>query len=212
MFPPLSCADEDGLLAVGGDLSVATLTTAYHSGVFPWAIENNTTLWLAPPQRCILQFDDFHISKRLKRDLKSCDFEYSIDRDFASVIRSCAAPRDYEESTWISPQMQRAYCRLHRAQIAHSIEVWQRGELVGGLYGVSWNNYFCGESMFHRVSGASKAALIFLVGHLKSRGASWLDVQMPTPLFESFGARLVARDSFMTTLKTALNHDISLFP
>lgn len=211
MFPPLSCADEDGLLAVGGDLSVETLTRSYHSGVFPWPIEDYPTLWFAPPQRCILQFDDFHISKRLRRDLKNCAFEYSIDRDFASVISACASPREYEEKTWILPPMQRAYRRLHRAKIAHSVEVWASGELVGGLYGVSWNGYFCGESMFHRVSGASKAALIFLVEHLKSRGATWLDVQMPTPLFESFGAKLIPRDDFMAMLNCALAQEMELF-
>ncbi len=211
MFPPVESADEDGLLAIGGDLSVATLTTAYHSGIFPWPIEDCPTLWFAPPERCVLFLDEFHIPKRLRRDLKNSAFEYSIDRAFASVIQSCAAPRAYEERTWILPQMQRAYCRLHNAGHAHSIEVWQNGELVGGLYGVSWNGYFCGESMFHRVTNASKAALISLVGHLRKCGATWLDVQMPTPLFESFGARSVPRDEFVTLLNEALTQDFSLF-
>lgn len=211
MFPPLDCADEDGLLAVGGDLSVETLTRAYHSGIFPWPIEGYPTLWFAPPQRCVLFFDEFHIAKRLRRDLKNAQFEYSIDRDFASVVRGCAAPRAYEESTWISPQMQRAYIRLHQKGIAHSVEVWRNNELAGGLYGVSWGGYFCGESMFHRASGASKAALIFLVEHLQRRGATWLDVQMPTPLFESFGARLLPRDDFMALLQPALSQPTHLF-
>lgn len=211
MFPPLDCADEDGLLAVGGDLSVEALSRAYHGGIFPWPVEGYPTLWFAPPQRCVLFFDGFHISKRLRRDLKTAQFEYSIDRDFASVIRNCAAPRMDEESTWISPPMQRAYIRLHQKGIAHSVEVWQRDELVGGLYGVSWGGYFCGESMFHRASGASKAALIFLVEHLQTRGATWLDVQMPTPLFESFGACLVPRDDFMAMLKPTLSQASRLF-
>ncbi len=211
MFPPFESADEDGLLAIGGDLSISTLTTAYKSGIFPWPIENFPTLWFAPPERCVLFFDDFHVSKRLKRDLKRCDFEYSIDRDFTSVIQNCAAPRSYEESTWILPAMQRAYIELHQSGHAHSIEVWQSGELVGGLYGVSWGAYFGGESMFHRADNASKAALIFLVEHLKKGGATWLDVQMPTPLFLGFGAKEVARDEFMALLGNSLSQEMSFF-
>ena len=211
MFPPVEIADEDGLLAVGGDLSISTLAAAYHSGVFPWPVEGVPTLWFAPPERCVLFLDEFHISKRLKRDLKNCDFEYLINRDFASVIRSCAAPRTYENQTWILPDMQRAYCKLHHAGHAHSVEVWRNGELVGGLYGVSWGAYFGGESMFHRADNASKAALIFLVEHLKSRGATWIDVQMPTQLFLSFGARLIPRDDFMALLKRSLTRDVCLF-
>lgn len=211
MFPPLETADEDGLIAVGGDLAPQTLATAYRSGVFPWPVEGLPTLWFAPPERCILRFDEFHISKRLRRELEKRNFEYSIDRDFTSVIKACAAPRSYESGTWISPEIQRAYRNLHRRKIAHSIEVWENGTLVGGLYGVSWGAYFCGESMFHNASGASKAALVFLVEHLKSRGATWLDVQMPTPLFESFGARLVPRENFMTQLQSTISQPISLF-
>ena len=211
MFPPVETADEDGLLAVGGDLSISTLTTAYHSGIFPWPVEDLPTLWFAPPERCVLFLNEFHVAKRLKRDLKNCDFEYSMNRDFASVIANCAAPRSYESGTWILPAMQRAYCELHKAGHAHSVEVWQNGELVGGLYGVSWGAYFGGESMFHRADNASKAALIFLVEHLKTRGATWLDVQMPTPLFLSFGARMIARDDFMALLKAALSQKTRLF-
>lgn len=203
MFPPLETADEDGLLAVGGDFSILTLTTAYHSGVFPWPVEGVPPLWFAPPERCVLFLDEFHISKRLRRDLKSCDFEYSINHDFASVIAHCAAPRTYESGTWIVPELQRAYIELHQAGHAHSIEVRENGELVGGLYGVSWGNYFGGESMFHTRSNASKAALIFLVETLRSRGATWIDVQTPTPLFLSFGARLISRDDFMSLLNEA---------
>ncbi len=211
MFPPVESADEDGLLAVGGDLSIATLATAYRGGIFPWPVEGLPTLWFAPPQRCVLFLDEFHISKRLRRDLKNTHFEYSMDGDFASVIAHCAAPRSYEKQTWILPAMQRAYCELHKAGHAHSVEVWQGSQLVGGLYGVSWGNYFGGESMFHRVDNASKAALIFLVEHLRSRGASWLDVQMPTPLFQSFGARLIARDDFMALLEDSLAQNVCLF-
>lgn len=211
MLPPLETADEDGLLAIGGDLSGETLTRAYHSGIFPWPIEDFPTLWFAPPQRCVLLLAEFHVSKRLRRDLKKTHFEYSIDGDFASVIKSCAAPRAYEKKTWILPEMQSAYGELHRAGHAHSVEVHAQGALVGGLYGVSWGNYFCGESMFHRVDNASKAALIFLVEHLQSRGATWLDVQMPTPLFLSFGARLILRGEFMALLGDAMKSEIALF-
>lgn len=211
MFPPLNTADEDGLLAVGGDFSISTLTTAYHSGVFPWPVEGVPPLWFAPPERCVLFLDEFHVSKRLQRDLKHRDFEYSIDRDFASVIANCAAPRTYESGTWIVPVLQRSYIKLHQAGNAHSVEVRENGELIGGLYGVSWGAYFGGESMFHRADNASKAALIFLVETLKSRGATWIDVQMPTPLFESFGARLIPREEFMSLLEVSLSPEMSLF-
>jgi leucyl/phenylalanyl-tRNA--protein transferase len=155
--------------------------------------------------------DEFHVSKRLRRELKNAAFEYSIDTNFDAVIAACAAERHYAEGTWITPELEVAYQRLHREGVAHSVETYLDGELVGGLYGVSWGTYFCGESMFHRATGASKAALIFLVEHLRERGATWLDVQMPTPLFESFGAQLVPRDEFLVMLNLALSDDTNTF-
>lgn len=264
MFPPIECADDDGLLAFGGDLRVDTLQLAYQSGIFPWPVEGLPTLWFAPPRRAVLHFDEFHVSRRLKRDLRRNPFEIRIDTDFASVIRACAAPRrdadsravkiekdidaekidaeidnfdaDFEiafgddveadgadsveaddaSGTWISPAIIAAYGCLHRRATkrelrAHSVEAYRDGALVGGLYGVSRGAYFCGESMFHRETNASKAALVALVEHLQDRGARWLDTQMMTPLFHSFGTRLIARHDFMAMLQIAWNRDVRLF-
>ncbi len=204
MFPPVEWADEDGLLAVGGRLSVATLRTAYRSGIFPWPVEGLPLLWFAPPRRAILHFDEFHISRSLRKLMRRQPFEIRFDCNFEAVIRACAGQRKHEEGTWITVDMIEAYQRLHRAGEAHSVEAYLNGELVGGLYGVSLGAYFSGESMFYRVSGASKVALVHLVEHLQERGATWLDAQMMTPLFASFGARHVPRDEYMLMLKEAL--------
>src|SRR4028119_927770 len=136
MFPPHDCADEDGLLAIGGTLDTATLTYAYRHGIFPWPVDALPVLWFSPPQRCILRFDEFHVGKRLRRDLKNAAFEYSIDTNFDAVIGACSAERPYAAGTWITPELEMAYNRLHREGIAHSIETYLDGELVGGLYGV----------------------------------------------------------------------------
>jgi len=210
-FPPVEWADEDGVLAVGGNLEIETLRTAYHSGIFPWPVEDCPLLWFAPPQRAVLNFEEFHISRRLARQLRSTAFEMRIDSNFEQVIEACAVQRKYAEGTWITPEMMAAYVKLHEAGEAHSVEIYLDGELVGGLYGVSFGAYFAGESMFHRVSGASKAALVHLVAHLQTRGARWLDAQMMTPLFESFGAREVPRAEFMRELQKALNQPVRLF-
>jgi leucyl/phenylalanyl-tRNA--protein transferase len=211
MFPPVDLADEDGLLAIGGELKVVTLLHAYRGGIFPWPIEGYPPLWFAPPQRAVLFFDEFHVSKSLRKQMRAQNYEVRIDSCFDRVIRSCAAPRAYEKETWILPEMIRAYNRLHQAGYAHSVEVFFDEELVGGLYGVAIGKYFAGESMFHTQSGASKIALVHLVEHLKSRGAAWIDVQMPTPLFESFGARCIPRAEFMTLLAEAQAESGSLF-
>jgi len=205
MFPPVEFADEEGLIAVGGDLSVDRLLEAYRGGIFPWPIEDYPLLWFAPPERAILAFDDFHVSRSLRKQMQNTEYVVTIDAAFDDVLGACAAPREYESGTWILPPMIAAYNRLHRAGWAHSVEVWMDNELAGGLYGMAIGGYFAGESMFHRCSGASKIALVHLVEHLKNRGAKWIDVQMPTPLFESFGARCVARDGFMKMLDEALS-------
>ena len=204
MFPPVEFADEDGLLAIGGDLSSETLLDAYRSGIFPWPVEGYPLLWFAPPERAVLPFSEFHIARSLRKLMNNTDYEVTIDTAFEAVIQSCAAPRSYESETWILPSMIEAYCALHREGCAHSVEVWMENRLVGGLYGIALGGYFAGESMFHVRSGASKIALVHLVEHLQECGATWIDVQMPTPLFESFGARGIARREFMTMLQHAL--------
>ncbi len=210
-FPPVERANEDGLLAIGGNLEIETLRTAYHDGIFPWPIEDFPLLWFAPPQRAILHFDEFHVPRSVRKTLRRAGFELRIDSSFERVIRACATQREDQEGTWITDEMIEAYTRLHQAGDAHCVEAYLDGELVGGLYGVAMGAYFCGESMFYRVSGASKAALVYLVEHLRSRGATWLDAQMMTPLFESFGAREVPRAAFMAMLKQALAQPVRLF-
>lgn len=211
-FPPVEYADDDGLLAMGGDLDIATLQAAYSQGIFPWPIrERFPVLWFAPPQRALLFFDEFHVGRRLRRELRHAGFETRVDFNFPAIIQACARARRRERGTWITKRMQNAYIRLHHAGIAHSVETYQDGELVGGLYGVAIGAYFCGESMFHTHSGASKAAFIHLVEHLQARGATWLDAQMLTPLLESFGAREVPRDEFMSLLREAQQRSVVLF-
>lgn len=216
MFPPVESADEDGLLCWGGYLSVETLRLAYHSGVFPWPVEGAPLLWFAPPQRALLFCDELHVGSRLRRFLKANPFQIRTNTCFERVMRECAAPRAADArqgsvGTWITPAMRRAYARLHERGHAHSVEAWQDGELVGGLYGVQFGAYFCGESMFARRSNASKAALLWLVEHLKNRGARWLDCQMMTPHFAAFGAREVPRAEFMRLLAAELKRDLAWF-
>lgn len=211
MFPPVECATVEGLLAIGGDLNVETLRLAYTSGIFPWPVEDYPILWFAPQKRSILPFDEFHIPRSLQKQLRRTSFELRIDTAFERVIESCAAQRRDAEGTWITDEMLCAYTDLHRAGDAHSVETYLDGELVGGLYGVAFGAYFAGESMFHAVSGASKAAVIHLVSHLRARGARWLDTQMLTPLFQSFGAREISRAEFMGQLEEALSRPVRLF-
>jgi leucyl/phenylalanyl-tRNA--protein transferase len=212
MFPPVDLADETGLLDIGHNLETATLLDAYRSGIFPWPVEGYPLLWFAPPERAVLFFDEFHVSKSLRKQMRTQKYCVRVDSCFDRVIRACAAPREYECETWILPQMIKAYNRLHRAGWAHSVEVFFDGELVGGLYGMAIGKYFAGESMFHTQSGASKIALVHLVEHLKSRGTTWIDVQMPTPLFESFGARCIPREQFMEMMREAQAQPRPLFP
>jgi leucyl/phenylalanyl-tRNA--protein transferase len=211
MFPPVETADEDGVLCWGGFVSPTTLRLAYCNGIFPWPHEGAPLLWFAPPQRALLFCDEFHVGSRLRRYLKQNPFEIRVDKAFLDVMRGCAAPRQGESGTWINAAMLRAYAALHEMGHAHSVEAWRDGELVGGLYGVHFGSYFCGESMFFRESNASKAALIWLVAHLQSHGVNWLDCQMMTPHFEAFGAREVERSDFMRLLGEALGKPASLF-
>lgn len=215
MFPPVESADEFGVVCWGGEISPATLTAAYQQGIFPWPHRGMPTLWFAPPQRALLWCDELHVGSRLRRYLRRADFEIRFDTAFDQVIEACAAPRwsegAWERGSWINNAVKRAYKALHRSSHAHSVEAWHEGELVGGLYGVSWGGYFAGESMFTRRDGASKAALVGLVEHLKSRGVQWLDCEVMTPHFEQMGAREVRRAEFMEMLQTALAQPTRLF-
>jgi leucyl/phenylalanyl-tRNA--protein transferase len=201
-FPSVELADEDGVLCIGGNLNSETLCAAYHQGIFPWPInEKFPVVWFAPPMRGVLFFDEFHIPKSAAKMLRREKYERRIDTAFEQVISHCANRPD---GTWITPDIIDAYINLHREGVAHSVETYFEKELVGGLYGVSWGKYFCGESMFHLRSGASKAALVHLVEYLKTRGIKWIDIQNISPLFELFGAREIPRAEFMTLLKSAI--------
>jgi leucyl/phenylalanyl-tRNA--protein transferase len=205
-FPPLETADSDGLLAIGGDLDLATLKLAYRQGIFPWPTEPYPLLWFAPPRRTILEFTDLKIPKRFQRELKKMNVHFEVDKNFPRVIEACAEglTRD-SDGTWITPAIQEAFIRFHRSGYAHSFECYNAKEqLVGGMYGVSMGQMFAGESMFYWESGASKATFLFACEFLKQRGATWLDCQTMSPLVKSFGAKEIPREEFIKKLKTAL--------
>jgi leucyl/phenylalanyl-tRNA--protein transferase len=205
-FPHVSEADEQGLLAIGGDLEIESLLLAYTNGIFPWPYDETTLAWFAPPQRAIIRIDEFHVQSRLARRLKHSPFDLRINIDFKGVITKCAELRNrgMQSGTWITAEMVRAYCNLHAAGFCHSFEAYQSGELVGGLYGVQIGRFFAAESSFFRVSNASKAAMCHLVEYLRNSGISWFDCQVLTPFSEGFGAREISRDEFMQLLSAAL--------
>lgn len=206
IFPPPERAGPDGLLAVGGDLSSERLLLAYKLGIFPWYSEGQPILWWSPDPRLVLEPDEFHISRRLGRILKQGTFKVTFDRAFASVIRACASvPREGQDGTWITPEMQRAYIRLHEEGFAHSVESWLDGELAGGIYGVSLGKCFFGESMFSCESNASKVALAALVERLKAWGFPMLDAQVTTHHLLSLGAKEIPRPVFLKRLREALS-------
>lgn len=204
-FPPPQLARSDGLLAVGGDLSLERLLLAYGSGIFPWFGDEEPILWWSPDPRLVLYPKDLHISRRLKRTLSRNQFGITLDRAFDRVITACARSRGPgREGTWIVDAMIDAYCALHEAGYAHSVEVWAGNALVGGLYGVSLGGAFFGESMFSGQSDASKVALVALVDALDSRGFDFIDCQVVTPHLVRFGAKKVPRSRFLKELKGAL--------
>ena len=204
IFPALEHASDDGLLAIGGDLAPARLRCAYSQGIFPWFEEGQPILWWSPDPRCVLYTDRFKTSRSLRKSIKKASFVYSLDRDFSAVVAACAGPRAAQNGTWITPQMQAAYCQLHEMGDAHSLEVWQNGELVGGLYGVALGKIFYGESMFSRVPDASKFALKSLCGLLSSKGYRLIDCQLESAHLLSLGAQLIPRSQFIEQMQEAL--------
>ncbi|WP_409283439.1 leucyl/phenylalanyl-tRNA--protein transferase [Pseudomonas protegens] len=206
-FPPLEKAmrEPNGLLAAGGDLSPDRLVQAYRHGCFPWFSEGQPILWWSPDPRTVLFPDELHISRSLGKLLRKQRYEVTFDQDFAAVISACAAPRAYADGTWISEAMQQAYLQLHQRGHAHSVEVWDEGELVGGLYGLAMGQLFFGESMFSRADNASKFGFAILVQHLKAWGFVLIDCQMPTEHLHSLGARSIIRAEFADYLKQHLD-------
>lgn len=212
LFPSPELA-EDGLLAVGGDLSVARLLLAYRHGIFPWYSPGEPILWWSPDPRMILLPEEMHLSRRLQRSLKHGRFRVSCDTCFADVIRACAKiPRKHERGTWITSEMQQAYIRLHEAGYAHSFETWEGDTLAGGLYGVSIGACFFGESMFSRVPDASKTAFAIARDHFIASGIKLIDCQLPNPHLRRLGAREVPRAQFLSILGEHVQQPTRLGP
>ena len=200
-FPPVETADEDGLLAIGGDLSIKRLLLAYTSGIFPWYNEDEPVMWWSPDPRFVLLPKNLKISNSMHTVLQNGKFRFTINRAFQQVIQNCKTiSRKNQEGTWISPAIQNAYMQLHQLGHAHSAEAWMNGELVGGLYGIRMGNLFFGESMFNKESNASKFAFIKYVQQLKKEDVSLIDCQVYTQHLESLGAAMITREKFMRLL------------
>ncbi len=199
-FPPVDSATDDGLLAYGGDLSPERLLLAYKSGIFPWYNAGEPILWWAPDPRFVLFLDEFVLRKSLKKRMKH--FEIRYDTAFSEVMRECGSiEREGQKGTWIIPELIEAYSVLHDMGYAHSIEAWQDGKLVGGLYGVMIGKMFFGESMFAKVRDASKVAFATLIERLKDEGFTMIDCQIPSAHLKSLGAREISRKEFMQHLQ-----------
>ena len=207
IFPPPDLAEDNGLLAVGGDLSESRLLAAYSMGIFPWYSEGDPVLWWSPDPRLVLFPKELKISRSLRQTIKKGIFRATMDSAFEEVITNCAAiHRKDDGGTWITDEMADAYIRLHHSGFAHSVEVRAEGELAGGLYGVSLGSAFFGESMFTRKSNASKVAFAALVQQLLKWNFSFIDCQITTPHLSGLGAREIPRSNFLEILKSALQH------
>jgi leucyl/phenylalanyl-tRNA--protein transferase len=205
LFPDPEWANPEGILAVGGDLRPERLLLAYRLGIFPWYGPGYPILWWSPPRRCVLEPGRFHVSRSLRRLLRQRRFVVTFDQAFAQVIRACADTRlASQQGTWITPEMIDAYCTLHDAGFAHSAEAWQDGQLAGGIYGVSLGRAFFGESMFTRVSNASKVAFATLAQRLVDWQFTLIDCQITNPHLQRLGAQEITRTEFLHRLATAL--------
>lgn len=204
-FPTISQTHSSGIIALGGDLSADRLQLAYKSGIFPWFEDGEPITWWSPNPRMVLFLEELIISKSMRNILNRNSFKVTFNQNFRDVISNCQnIKRDGQLGTWITNDMIEAYCNLHELGVAKSVEVWQDGQLVGGLYGIDLGHVFCGESMFSKVSNASKVAFISLVNNLKATNYKLLDCQVYNPHLESLGCREIERDDFMTILKNQL--------
>lgn len=204
----LALTNPDGLLAVGGCLSLARLSKAYHCGIFPWFNEREPIMWWAPSERGIVELDEFHVSKSLKKAMRRMQPTVTINTAFTQVINACRTQRINNEGTWINTQMLDAYYAAHKAGFAHSIEVWHEKQLIGGLYGIMQSGIFCGESMFFKQPNASKLAMWALVNWLKKHQAHFIDCQLENPYLTSLGAKVIPREEFLTRLSIANDFNI----
>jgi leucyl/phenylalanyl-tRNA---protein transferase len=209
-FPHASTADEDGLVAVGGDLRPGTLVLAYRNGIFPWTTRPIT--WWSPDPRAVIPLGGLHVSRSLRKVLRAGVFSVTFDRAFVSVMEGCAAPRPGREETWISPEFISAYTRLHEIEHAHSVEIWKDAKLVGGLYGVSIGGLFAGESMYSEEENASKVALVAMEEKLRLCGCALFDVQLMTPHLCSMGAVEIPRAQYLRMAAEAAARDVRFVP
>ena len=211
-FPPHEAAGPDGVLLVGGSLAPDWMLEAYRRGIFPMPIvveRRRLISWLTPDPRGILELDGLHVSRRLARRLRRGEFQFTCNLNFADVVEACASPRGLDDDCWLTLAMQNAYQTLNKLGHAHSVEVWQDGWLVGGVFGVAIGGLFAGESMFHRATDASKAALVFLVEHLRRRGYTLLDVQWTNEHTRSLGAIDIPRAEYLERLAAAIERPVT---
>lgn len=201
VFPPVNLADKNGLLAIGGDLSAERLLLAYKSGIFPWYNPDEPIIWYSPNPRMVLFPKNLKISKSMKQIIRKNQFRATFNQNFSEVIANCKnSYREGQGGTWITDEMEKAYINLHNLGVAKSVEVWEGNELVGGLYGIDLGHIFCGESMFSKVSNASKFAFIYLVQKLEKEHYTLIDCQVYNEHLDSLGAEEVSRSEFLTYL------------
>jgi leucyl/phenylalanyl-tRNA--protein transferase len=205
-FPPTDQvgqqADENGIVWVGGKLTVENLQTAYARGIFPWPHEGLPLLWFCPEDRGVMNFSDFRIPRTIQKELRRAQFQVTFDTCFEEVIEACSKQkRSSQRGTWITPDMKTVYTEMFKAGLAHSVECWSGEVLVGGLYGVYIQGVFSGESMFHTQTAASKQCVVSLVEALLKMGHAWFDIQMVTPVLESFGGSYIARKEYLARLQ-----------
>lgn len=202
-FPPVDEASYEGVLAIGGDLSVERLLLAYRSGIFPWFNEDEPILWWSPSERMVVVPQLYKVPKSIRNLINQKKFKVTFNQNFSEVIRNCQQiKRNGQDDTWISDDIIDSYTKLHELGFAKSVEVWQNGELVGGLYGVDLGHVFCGESMFSKVSNASKIAFVWLVNYLEENNYLLLDCQIHNDYLEQLGAFEISRETFMRVLKS----------
>jgi leucyl/phenylalanyl-tRNA---protein transferase len=201
IFPSVEIATAEGIVAIGGDLSVERLLLAYRSGIFPWYNEGEPIVWWSPDPRFVLFPEKLRVTKSMQSVLNNATFRFTINRAFTAVLQNCKTiTRKQQEGTWITPAVQQAYTQLHEQGYAHSAEAWVNGELVGGLYGIKLGNVFFGESMFSKTSNASKFAFINYVRQLQKEKVTLIDCQVHTPHLESLGAEMIERNKFIALL------------